>query len=252
MAEDRPRDPPPLTPPQRRTGRSQRAFAAETFQAAGLPAPPGTRSSPRLTFDERLRRSVRSLIRALRAQPGINVRSPSQHYAPYRSQEWAFQARIGLAGAVGAATEVIVPVTFSGPVAVIAAPAAAENFPEGMIGEVIAAEVHCYYVDTTVVVDVAGAGRWSLRKNGVVIPGFQGRAVSSTSNMSGAIGIARDQSLRLPARTPIHLRPGDQLELTLRNEVLAVAPTLFFMTDLSGWIYPARSTDDSIMGTMAD
>lgn len=250
-----------------------RAFEGETFAAAGLPLPRKRRK--RATWEQKVNAVANRMVAKLRRQAGINVRLPSHHQPPFRAVPWWFTASIINPGGAGVDVQFRTGVRFTvftdaGRIGnlMITGPLVPEPFPDGAIGVIARAICYATNTSTGVLNDNQRSGTWSLRKNNNYVPGIQRQLCSSTSGRhiwTGQVFVGMDlvdrptpsvqvnlASVDNPLLVPVHLLPGELLELEMNNESGDAGFALTMTAILQGWIYPARDSENSIWGTLVD
>lgn len=184
--------------------------------------------------------AVELLMRKLRfANPGINVRLPSHHAAPFRAIMWTFETDAEvLSGAPLNAT-----VEFNGQAVV----------PEGVRGVVADLGFWVYPTDLDNIVDDPLDAAFTLTRQGLAVPGLldirPGVVVGEQiTDAGGSDDVwAAITSPRIVA--PVSIEPGDVLAVRVTRTSLQ---PLRAVVRLQGYLYPIEVEGDGIVGTMAD
>lgn len=202
----------------------------------------------------RLAEAIKELICALRRQAGVHVRLPSHHQAPYRASQWQFVDAFTAPATSGiglASPPSILNIAFTGEGATTAGlpgPALPEAFPEGHLGVVSWVQ---FFVTAALnnVVDPGIDFRVSILKNELPVPGWERTRPGGALGMVVAAAGGPFVVPGCPLLVPIHLAPGDVLQLRIEN---SSAAGVTFTAGIAGWMYPAHAAEPSIFGTIVD
>ncbi len=214
------------------------------------------------------KRKLLLLEEMFRTSVGIDVRLPSHHAMPYRATQFA--GDFGPFTLDEAAAFVLIDL-FDGDVITTAGVVSLPDFPldfAGLGGRTMLAVPQSHravitHVEIAMTQAAAAAPltpdfttgvRWSLRKNGILIPGvsarfptwlFTAKAVETSSPEA-------PHSLQNLLRHPINLEQGDVITGEIGIPVAGGSMNKVSIARIGGYIYPTRIDEPSVRGTKAD
>lgn len=172
-----------------------------------------------------------------RAPFGSSVRLPSHINPPFRGRQWWNDN--GTTVAMGAAqTNQLFAINFTRPATAVGGGVLLQRgaaFPEGHRGEV--QWVYCAVsVDGNTNPSNSTNGiTFTVYRNGTPVPGFFQMTMGTIGSVA-AVPFPPGQGGRVLC--PIHIEPGDRLDVQIRKTTTAVAATT--RMEIGGWIYPVN------------
>lgn len=249
----------------------------------GAPPPPRTDPAASLPYAQRVEMAAKEFFRMLRQIPGLNVRQPSHHEAPFRGLPIAYTEDDAFGTLVGSLADPITvwfPITWTGSASpnnsigpallsanpLSAAVQAAEPFPDGHIGVVPREGLQVAIVQEIPTVasglNAWRNGRWTAYVGGRTVTGLQDVRPYSlwgdSNEVAGAPGtiVRVETAIKMDTRplAPIQLRAGETMVIgCFFTEDLNVAGQNFRCSvNLRGWRYPVAQEEPSIYGTLVD
>jgi len=252
--------------PPKRGRRFRRSWADESLGLiTGEQGLPRKRKARPVLVTERDEALLRRLVKLLRQNAGVPVRTPAHRDPPFRSQPFAFGQHANVNGpGAGVASRTRFGVRWTaaddginlyGPKNSFRTPGtffAAEPFPEGQLGVVQSVQCWAYQLSSFVAVDLVREAKWSVLLNGSYVPGYQWQFPSGTLFNSVLNTPDTFATISTPLETPLRLRPGDRIEGELGADDINAGVTISFVWLLRGYSYPASGSDGTVYDTLVD